>query len=402
MLRNLSEIKRQAPEALLAGLLNENPGDSKRAGEMLIKEARSFGLSMRDFLTLSVVPAMAADPKAYSLDGSKLLDGYNATLAYLKLPVKDDLENGITLELAGETFQTFPGTRTLFPEVVDDMVHWKYKQGADRIPERIENLVGSSRTISGVEMLTQVVDDKASDYRHGQPIAEGARVPIRSIRATSHAVNFFKFGQGYQTTYEFQRRVRLDLLTPYAARAQRELEMSKVSAAVQLLVSGDAVYGPAPVVNQSAYDGNATVDGKIHWRGLLGWLTARAKAGVPVDTVAGNWDAALQWLLMFAVPTATSGSNLTEAELLAKTGFQVGGVPILSGVVNFALATDAPAGKLIGYSKADTVEELKEANSLINESERSVQTQEISYYQTENAGYRLVFGDTRSIYDFTA
>jgi hypothetical protein len=79
--------------------------------------------------------------------------------------------------------------------------------------------------------------------------------------------------------------------------------------------------------------------------------------------VVGNWDAYIQWLMMFAVPT--SANVRTDAENLAAAGFKVAGVPLLNGVVNFALSSTMPANQLLGMSKGETLEELIEAGSII-------------------------------------
>jgi hypothetical protein len=56
----------------------------------------------------------------------------------------------------------------------------------------------------------------------------------------------------------------------------------------------------------------------------------------------------------------------------------------------------------MGLSRGDTLEELVEAGSNIDESERAIQNQSITYVKSENAGYKLAFGDTRSIYNYGA
>jgi hypothetical protein len=114
--------------------------------------------------------------------------------------------------------------------------------------------------------------------------------------------------------------------------------------------------------------------------------------------VVGNWDAYVQWLMMFAVPT--SANVRTDAENLAAAGFRIGGVPLINGVVNFALSSTMPANKLLGMIKGETLEELIEAGSTIEESERSIINQSITYVRTVNAGYRLAWGDTRQLFDY--
>lgn len=395
MSKPLNQVPRRGVETLQV-LLDADTHASAQAGRRLVAEAKEYGLNMRDFLDLAINVPGSNEANRFH-DESGYLSGYEASLAVLNLPVQDDFSRGIVLEAASDTFQSFPGTRAVFPEVIDDLVRYKYRQ------EQLENtaaIVSQSRTINGVEMITTVIDDKEDDYKVVAAVAELGRIPVRTIRTGQTAVAIYKHGGGFRMSYEFQRRARLDLLTPFQVRMARETERSKVLTATQVLINGDGVNPAAPVVTQSSFDA-AGVDGKIHYRGLLKWLIARAQAGTPIDTVVGNWDAYLEWLLMFALPGGTA-NNPTDAEVLARTGFQIGGVPILTGVVNFALSSGVAAGRLIGISKGDTIEELIEAGSNIDESDRAIQNQSITFVKTENSGYKLAFPDTRSIYRFDA
>jgi hypothetical protein len=396
MLKSLAQIKRRSPEELQA-LLSASNHESITNGQKLCAEAKEYGVSMRDFLSIAIDPKLSADAAQFA-DGSKLVGGYEAALQVLNLPVRDSFSDGIVLDLASDTFQTFPGTRAMFPEVIDDILKWKYRQ--DQF-EKTSDLVANSRTINGVELLSTIVDDKAADYQVAGPVAELSRVKVKTIRTTQQSVAFYKHGWGIRTSYEFQRRARLDMLTPYANRVNRETETSKVGQATLVLINGDGAYGAAPVTAQSSFNtavGTNATNGKLSYLHLLSWLIARAKAGVPVDTVVGNWDAYIQWLMMFAVPT--SNSDRTDAANLAATGFKIGGVPLINGVVNFALSSTMTASQLLGMSKGDTLEELVEAGSTIEESERAIINQSITYVKTINAGYKLAFGDTRSIFNF--
>ncbi|MGO7308753.1 hypothetical protein ACCS91_33400 [Rhizobium ruizarguesonis] len=393
MTESLSKIKRRGVQTL-ASLLNTNPALSLAAAHELISEAKNYGLNLRDFLTLAIDASISDDKDRYQ-DANGYLTGYEAALSYLNLPVRDDFAQGIVLDAASDTFQTYAGTRALFPEVIDDMVRWKYRQ--DQL-ESVTPMVSQSRTISGNEMISTVVDDKADDYQTVRAVAELGRVPVRTIRTSQTSVAIYKHGGGLRYSYEFGRRARLDLMTPYFVRMLREAEMSKVAAATALLVNGDGVNAAAPVVNQSSLEATATA-GKINRRALVKWLINRAKAGTPVDTVVGNWDAYLEWLELFAMPIA-GNQGKTESEIAQAQGFVLGGVPILRGIANFSISTTAAAGTLVGLSKGDTMEELIEAGSDIEESERSIANQSVTVVKTTNAGYKMNFGDTRSIFDF--
>lgn len=387
--------KRGSVEDIVADLMSTNKATSADAGVEILSTSKDAGLSMRSYLNLMVDPnkgefmAKVSDTK---------VSGYEATLAYLNLPVANDFNNGIVLEAAGDTFVTYPGTRALFPEVINDVVQWKYRQ--DQFVN-IEPMLANSRSISGPELLSTVVNDTAADYQFTTPIAEGSRAPMRSIKTGEGTVKIWKHGSGIKFTYEFQRRARLDLFTPYLNRIERESQISRVNTATDLLINGVGTAPAAAVVNQSAL-ATGTTAGIISYKALISWLVKRAQVGTPIDTVVGNWDSYIQWLMMFSVPDIGSG-GVTAQEALSKANTTISTrLPLLNFNVDFIIGPNMPANKLIGYSRGDTLEELKEEGSDIQETDRLIRNQTVEIIQTTNTGYRLVFEDTREILNFGA
>lgn len=386
---SLTDVKRRPVEAVVGQLKAESNHDSREAANKLIAQAREAKLSLRDYLTLAVDPRAGEHSARFQEAG---VNGYEATLDYLNLPFHNDLEQGVLLQAASETFQTFPGTRALFPEVVDDMLRWSDRQ--DQI-ESTENLVGQRRTISGIEMVSTVVEDDSAE-RGTFIVPELANIPVRTIRTSETSVKMFKHGSAYRTSYEFNRRASLDILTPFAARVQRQLEISKTSAAVSVLINGDGVNGAAPVVNMSTHGADFT-NGKTlkdNYRALAKFLMWRASQGNPVDTLVGNFDTFVELMFMF-MPTLNSGKS--EVEAVVAAGGPNLQLPIMGGTVKFSISSAVPANRIICFSKAETLEELIEAGASISENERSITNQALTYVRTEVTGYKLAFGDTRTI-----
>ena len=54
-----------------------------------------------------------------------------------------------------------------------------------------------------------------------------------------------------------------------------------------------------------------------------------------------------------------------------------------------------PAGKILAFNKAETLEEVVEAGSRISEEETAVRNQIVTYVRTENTGYSLIYPKTR-------
>src|SRR6478736_6417277 len=105
-MKSLAQLKRCSPEDLKA-LLSASNHESITNGQKLCAEAKEYGVSMRDFLSIAIDPKLSADAAQFA-DGSKLVGGYEAALQVLNLPVRDSFSDGIVLDLASDTFQTFP------------------------------------------------------------------------------------------------------------------------------------------------------------------------------------------------------------------------------------------------------------------------------------------------------
>lgn len=397
---NLSQIKRAPLKDVLAGIDSEHSDDSIRAGVKLVQAAKQYGINVRDYLNLAVDVRASNDEKAgknFRLDNGNFMTGYQAAIVELNLPFKNAFEQGITLQAAADTFSARPGSRALFPEVIDDMLQWNTRQD---MYESTAPMVAQTRTITGNELITTAIFDDQGQL-NTSPIAELANIPMQTIKSSDKSVKFFKHGSGIRTSYEFERRVSLDILTPYAARIARNKEISKVKMATSLLINGDGVHEAAEVVPASNYkDWDAAKGLKGNYVALADFLAQRARKGVPVDTIVGNYDMWLELFLMF-LPTQPNGKSTSEI-LQENGGPRVAlAMDFLSGV-NFHISSSAPTGKLICYSKADTLEELIEAGSVLSESETAIKNQSITYVKTENSGYRLVYGDTRVIFDTEA
>lgn len=400
-LKSLSDLKPGSLnlDELVKSLRSKNQMESANAGLALVRDAAAYGVNVKEYLMIACGKD-AKDPVG--------LNGYERALFALNMPVRNDYANGIHLQLASDTFQTFPGTRALFPLVIDEVLRFAARQ--DQF-EKVAPMLAGSRSIAGPELLSTVVDDDTAS-RDSQQISEGGRIPVRSIRTSEKTVKIWKHGSAIRMTYEFSRRAALDLLTPHANRMKRQLEISKVAAATAVLINGDGEgYSASPVVNQSDYNtvtGLTATNGQIGWAHMLYWIVSRARIGVPMDTVLMNWDGWFQWLMLFGKQTvgaATYNFGARPAENLAAAG---AAQPQTPAGINLALqitpviSSAMPANKLLGYSKGDTLEELVEAGSQISESERAITNQTVTYVVTENTGYRLVYGDTRSIFNFGA
>lgn len=404
MIQPLTSLKRQPLKLVLGALDSADASQSSAAGVTLCNNAKQYGLTVRDYLKLAVdvrgsgeKDSNGSNYNPFQLTEGTFMDGYQATLAHMNLPVHQNLREGVTLQAASDTFQYNPGSRALFPEVIDDMLQFTTKQ--DQF-ENTSGIVAQSRTINGSALITRAIFEDNAANRETGPIAEMANIPVQTLQDSEHAVKFFKFGSAIRTSYEFTRRVTLDILTPYAARVERTRELAKVKVATNMLINGDAVHEAAEAKTLGAYgaDFGSGKTLKDNYKALLKFLVQRAKAGTPVDTLIGNLDMYLELFMMFTPINV----NKSVAEHLQEKGAPTIrlGLDLLQGV-NFEVSSGMPDGHLMCFSKGDTLEELTEAGSQIEESEQAIKNQSFTYTKTVNHGYRLIYGDTRTILDCT-
>jgi hypothetical protein len=184
------------------------------------------------------------------------------------------------------------------------------------------------------------------------------------------------------------RRNSIDLVTPFAARIERDLQDSKLGAATGVMINGDGVVGGAENITQEGASNTTS----LTYDGIVALATKAIKDKNPIDTIAGDIDAYWQFVKIFG--NFVSGTS--EANALAS----VGGPSLTLGKnifmpIKFVLNSHVPAGKILAFNKAETLEEVVEAGSRISEEETAVRNQIVTYVRTENTGYSLIYPKTR-------
>lgn len=380
MLLELSQIKKRKLDDIVNPLLSNSQRDSEEAGLSLSREAASFGVNLPDFLNLAVDFSEGEEAQLKAAG----LSGYEMVNYKMGLPNKDDFRNQITLAQASETFATKPGSRVLFPYTIDNVLRWKDRQSS---MESVEDLIAGSRTIRGNEVIRLIAEDDA-DARKTFTVAEGGRIPVRKVKMSSTNVTIYKHGSGMEFTYEFLRRNSVDLVTPFAARIERDLQDSKMGTCTSIMINGDGINPGATAITQEGAGASTT----LTYDSIVALATRALKDKNPIDTIAGDIDAYWQFVKIFG--SFVSGSS--EADALAGKG----GPSLTLGrniflPIKFVLNSHVPAGKILAFNKGETIEELVEANSRISDEEDAIRNQIVTYVRTENTGYSLIYPKTR-------
>jgi hypothetical protein len=332
------------------------------------------------------------------------LNGYEVALAHLGLPVKNDMDEGILLQAAGETFQFRPALARSSRKSSTTSSSGSTARARSRTST---GMLANSRGTNGVELITKVIDDKAEDYQQTGVIAEGARIPIRSLKTDQKSVTFHKFGGGYEFTYEFERRVSLDVVTPYANRIEREVQIGQVGdrhrppdqrRRRQRRRGGDQRFGPRGDDHRQ----RAVAAGRMNWEIFLRGSSPALRQASRSTPSSATTTCTFEWERMFATPTRLQrrpddGRDPREGGCPDRDR-----EPAVQPARELRGLLGAPASKLVGFIKGETVEELVENGSDIEESVRAIENQKVRYVKTKNHGYRLVFADTRNILNLDA
>ena len=210
----LSEIaaKRRPVEEVTKGLLSDSNQVSSEAGMKLLAQARDAGLGLRDYLTLAVDVHAGEHAERNVRAG---LNGYEASLALLNLPFADNLEQGVLLQAAADTFQTYSGTRAMFPEVLDDMLR---QQG------RIDQIENTAAMVAHVQATALVAGHHRRPLQHQHLRAvrrvRGKRTQAGGLRAqaasTGGALHAGGIGTGPNTSLPPLRTFCISLATAWS------------------------------------------------------------------------------------------------------------------------------------------------------------------------------------------
>ena len=315
------------------------------------------------------------------------LDAFDIALLSAGIIVKSDPKTGLQSSTMDKFFTTNEN-RNLFPEFVIRQL----RQISNRDDSLVSKLVASTRIIQG-DAARQVVLDlsdtamvkknqQALKYRR---IAEGADIPVATLKLGEMAIKIYKYGIGVKATYEVLRRTTIDMFRKQMELVSKQAEMDEVGTVIETIIEGDGNTNPAKVYTATELNSEA-VEGKIDSTTLLKFLTADKDSGIVFDTIISDDEAYVDFL------TTLMDKNLTNA-INPKVRFDFPQTFINNLTVIYSkdlpLTTDNKH-QIIGLAKEYAIERTIEAGSIINEVEKASSNQTQRAYMTENAGFNKI------------
>lgn len=312
------------------------------------------------------------------------LDAFDIALLSKGIIVKDNLEFGIQSS-SMMTFFTTDENRNLFPEFVIRQL-----RQISGMPSIINDIVASTRVITGDSAKQVVLDlsDTAQGAKNKQAlkkrrIAEGANIPVATLKLGETSIKIYKYGVGVKATYEVLRRTTIDMFRKQMELVSLQASYDEVGAVIDVVLNGDGNTNPAAVYKRSVLNPSGTA-GVLDVTTLVKFLIKQAPFNF--NTLLVDEDVYTQ------ICTILMDKNLTNAINPQVTfEFPQG----LLSTLKVIYSEDVPmtAGnkhQIVGLAKDYAIEKTLEAGSVINEVEKASSNQTQMAYMTENAGFNKI------------
>ena len=312
------------------------------------------------------------------------LDAFDIALLSKGIIVKDNLEFGIQSSSVMKFFTT-DENRNLFPEFVIRQL-----RQISGMPSIINDIVASTRVITGDSAKQVVLDlsDTAQGTKNKQAlkkrrIAEGADIPVATLRLGETSIKIYKYGVGVKATYEVLRRTTIDMFRKQMELVSLQASYDEVGAVIDVVLNGDGNTNPATVYKRSVLNPSGSV-GVLDVTTLVKFLIKQAPFNF--NTLLVDEDVYTQ------ICTILMDKNLTNAINPQVTfEFPQGLLSTLKVIYSEDVPlTSGSKHQIVGLAKDYAIEKTLEAGSVINEVEKASSNQTQMAYMTENAGFNKI------------
>ena len=318
-------------------------------------------------------------------EGEKL-DAFRRQLKKCGIITKSIYEKGIYADPV-EAFYRTSESQVLFPEFIARQVREAIVQDT-----MLPYLIGQNTIITGDSYRTFYVEDQPEKQRKKR-VTEASELPRAKIVGKEQTVKIYKFGRAIEASYEVIRRMQIDMLALHVRRIAMQVAKDKVDEIIDVVVDGDGNSNAATTYNLTALDTGATA-GTLTAKGLLKFLMKFKP--YPCNVLITDEDTFVQLVL-------TNIPNLTTADLLrllaegTTVGIDLAAPQLPSGTVRLFWNDTVTAGDLIGINGQYAIEQVTEAGSDIQESDRFITRQTQVLTISENSGYSKMFNEATAI-----
>lgn len=310
------------------------------------------------------------------------LDAFDIALLSAGIRVRENRKMGLSSSPLSAFFTTNEN-RNLFKEFM--IRELRQISGRDSI---INDLVGTTRVIQG-DAAKQVVLELTDKTEAGKSnkknlkkrrIAEGADIPVKTLKLGELSIRIYKYGIGVSATYEVMRRTTIDMFRKFMELVNVQAAYDEVDAVVDLIINGGDNTDDTVVFKASELGVEGYNSGVIDEKTLITYLINQDLHVFDTLVVGSK--------VLVDLITTIMDKNLTNAAN-PQLAFSFPNVLKNLKVVHYADLPKTSDGKerIIGLAKAYAIEKVIEAGSMINEVEKVMSNQTQVAYMTENAGF---------------
>jgi len=355
--------------------------DELKAGLNLYREAYGNGQTFSQFLE-------ERDPSNQYVGNDAALgqmDAFERQMFAAGIRTKSDEAKGLYADKVEKFFLGTTSSDVLFPEFIN-----RTARQALLAPDILDELVAVRTPIEGNAYKTFYVDLTTS-AKQKKRVAEGTEIPTTTITGHTHAITLNKKGRAIDASYEFIRRMRVDMLALLIEGILQQTGVDLAEDAVSVLISGDGNDNTA-ATNYNLTDtdiGGVVADG-IQWDN---WLKFRLKF-YPYQAGTSIVDATQLINLLGIQPPNVDPLNLIS---MLNGGGQVGGgVNIAQNVFNTPmryvyLPSTTIANKILTIDKRYALEQVTEIGADITETDRMIKSQFQTIVLSQVTGFATLF-----------
>lgn len=313
------------------------------------------------------------------------LDAFERQMLANDIRTKSDEAKGLYADEVDKFFLGTSSSDVLFPEFIN-----RTARQAMVAPDILNELVAIKTPIKGNAYKTFYVD-LATAAKQKKRVAQGAEIPTTTITGHEHSVSLNKEGRAIDMSYEFIRRMRVDMLALLIDGILQQTGLDLAEKAVNVLISGDGNANTAATnYNLTALGGK--VDEGIDWES---WLKFRLKF-YPYKGVTAIVDETQLIKVLGIQPPVIDPLTLMAA---MNGGTPVGGGAnlaqnVFSGPMRYVyLPSDTIANKVLVIDPKYALEQVTEIGADIVETDKMIKSQFETIVLSQVTGFATLFPD---------
>lgn len=303
------------------------------------------------------------DPSHQYNDG---LDAFERQLQRFGIVTKSLPEKGIWASKVEAFYTSDDGQQTpiLFPEYVNRVAREALVQD-DILSEMV-----AIRTPIDSNAYRTIYIDTDSKMTSKTRVAEGADMPVATMKTSENTIKIYKYGRRLRATYEAIRRMRLDLFALHVQGIMMQAALDRALDAYSVLKDGDGNNNAATNYNKTTLQGGA-VDVALAYNGWLAYMFKFFP--YKMTTIIGGESELIQLLTIDA-------PNVDPLKLIQMIQFGNAGAggTMAQNIFNdyrIVYLPDAAENVLLGFDKRYALEMVVEVGSDITETQKIISSQ---------------------------